>query len=149
MVTTTAAGTSTMQIVEYHVKYNTTTAQNPPEATVVVGVRVNIKKVTIVVTSTTWKHEVRVLLDHSHNKHLIFVTKDKPMLCPYSNRLVSQSWNTSNGIAQKCKLRGSWTSYTTPIAKVLPRTWCCWVRQDSDSKSSIQNLMQLSTVRLW
>ncbi len=53
MVTTTAAGTSTMQIVEYHVKYNTTTAQNPPEATVVVGVRVNIKKVTIVVTSTT------------------------------------------------------------------------------------------------
>ncbi len=32
MVTTTAAVTRTMQIVEYHVKYNTTTDQNPPEA---------------------------------------------------------------------------------------------------------------------
>jgi hypothetical protein len=31
MVTTTAAVTSTMQIVEYYVKYNTTT-ENPPEA---------------------------------------------------------------------------------------------------------------------
>ncbi len=32
MVTTTAAAASTMQIVEHHVKYNTTTAQIPPEA---------------------------------------------------------------------------------------------------------------------
>ncbi len=32
MVTTTATVTSTMQIVKYHVKYNTTTDQNPPEA---------------------------------------------------------------------------------------------------------------------
>ncbi len=88
---------------------------------------------------------MQVLLDRGHNRHLVFVTKDKPMLCPYSNRLVSLLWNTSNGIAQKHKLRGRWTSYTTPIAKVLLRTWCCWVRQDSDSKSSIQNLMQLST----
>ncbi len=71
------------------------------------------------------------------------------MLCPYLNRLVSQSWKTSNGIAQKRKLRGSWTFYTAPIAKSLLRTWCCWVKQDSDSKSSIQNPMQLSTVRLW
>ncbi len=71
------------------------------------------------------------------------------MLCPYSNRLVSQSQNTSNGIAQKHKLRGSWTSFTALIAKGLLRTWCCWVKQDSDRMSSIQNLMQLSTVRLW
>ncbi len=54
MTTTTAAVTSTMQIVKYHVKYSTITAQNPPEATtVVVVVKVNLKKVTIIVTSTT------------------------------------------------------------------------------------------------
>jgi hypothetical protein len=32
LVTTTATVTSTMQIMEYHVKYNTTIALNPPEA---------------------------------------------------------------------------------------------------------------------
>jgi hypothetical protein len=55
MVTTTTAVTSTMQIVGYHVKYNTTTNQAYlKQATVVVGARVNLKKwVTIVVTSTT------------------------------------------------------------------------------------------------
>jgi hypothetical protein len=41
MDTTTAAVTSTMQIVEYHVKYNTTT--HLKQTTVVVGVRVNQK----------------------------------------------------------------------------------------------------------
>ncbi len=54
----------------------------------------------------------------------------------------------SNEIAQKRKLRGSWTSYTAPIAKGLLRTWCHWVWQDSDSKSSIQNMMQSSTTRI-
>jgi hypothetical protein len=45
MVTTTAAVTSTMQIVEYHVKYNTTTNQTHlKQTTVVVGVRANLKK---------------------------------------------------------------------------------------------------------
>jgi hypothetical protein len=52
MVTTTAAVTSTMQIVEYHVKYNTTIDQTHlKQTTVAVGVRVNQEKsVTIVVT---------------------------------------------------------------------------------------------------
>jgi hypothetical protein len=88
------------------------------------------------------------------------------MLCPYLNRLVSQSWNTSNGIAQKCKLRGSWTSYTTPIVKrfysepdaieygktliaigsIQNLTWSSMT--DSIRKCSIQNLMQLSTTRV-
>ncbi len=46
MATTTAAVTSTMQIVEYHVKYNSTTDQTHlKQTTVVVGVRVNIKRV--------------------------------------------------------------------------------------------------------
>ncbi len=67
------------------------------------------------------------------------------MLCPYLNRLVSLSWSTSNGIAQKRKLRGSWTSYTAPIAKGLLRTWCCWVSKTLIVKGSIQNLTWLST----
>ncbi len=45
MVTTTAAVTSTMRIVEYHVKYNTNTDQTHlKQTTVVVGVRVNLKR---------------------------------------------------------------------------------------------------------
>ncbi len=55
MVTTTAAVTSTMQIVEYHVMYNTTTDQTHlKQTTVVVGGKVIPKnKGAIVVTSTT------------------------------------------------------------------------------------------------
>jgi hypothetical protein len=43
---------------------------------------------------------VRVLLDSGPNGDLIFVNKDKPMLLPYSKRLVPQSWNTLNGTFQ-------------------------------------------------
>jgi hypothetical protein len=43
---------------------------------------------------------MRVLLDSGSDSNLIFVNKDKPMLPPYSKRLVPQSWNTSNGIFQ-------------------------------------------------
>jgi hypothetical protein len=55
MVTTAATVTSTMQIVEYHVKYHTTTDQTHlKQTTVVVGDKGKPKKgVTIVVTSTT------------------------------------------------------------------------------------------------
>ncbi len=56
MVTTTAAVTSTMQIVEYHVKYNTTTDQNqnPPKADHCCGRgKGKQKKVTTIVASTT------------------------------------------------------------------------------------------------
>ncbi len=108
MDTTTAAVTSTMQIVEYHVKYNTTTDQNPPEGDHCCG-RGECKPKNGCHCSNKYylKHIVRVLLDRGHNRQLVFVTKDQPMLFPYSNRLVQQSWNTSNGIAQKHKLRGS------------------------------------------
>jgi hypothetical protein len=41
---------------------------------------------------------VWVLLDSGSNDNLIFVNKDKPMLLPYSKKLVPQSWNTLNGI---------------------------------------------------
>ncbi len=44
-----------MQIVEYHVKYDTTTDQNPPEADHYCGRGKNKqKKVTTIVTSTTY-----------------------------------------------------------------------------------------------
>jgi hypothetical protein len=45
MVITTTAVTSTMQIVEYHVKYNTTTDQTHlKQTTVVVGVRGDLNR---------------------------------------------------------------------------------------------------------
>jgi hypothetical protein len=56
MVTTAAAVTSTMQIVEYHVMCNTTTDQTHlKQTTLVVGGKVTPreKRVTIVVTRTT------------------------------------------------------------------------------------------------
>ncbi len=45
MVTTATAVTNTMQIVEYHVKYNTATDQTHlKQTTFEVGVRVNLKR---------------------------------------------------------------------------------------------------------
>jgi hypothetical protein len=52
------------------------------------------------VTNTVSKYLVRVLLDSGSKGNLIFVNKEKPMLLPYSKRLVPQSWNTLNGIFQ-------------------------------------------------
>jgi hypothetical protein len=47
---------------------------------------------------------VQVLLDSGSDRNLVFVNKDKPMLLPSLNKLVPQSWNTSNRIVQtKCK----------------------------------------------
>jgi hypothetical protein len=73
------------------------------QTTAVVGVIVNLRMVTTVVTSTTQSISTGVLLYCCHNNgHLVFLTKDKPMMCPYSKRLIPQSWNTSNGISQRC-----------------------------------------------
>jgi hypothetical protein len=79
MLTTTAAVTSTMQIVEYCLKYSTTTDHNPPEADHCCsrgkgkpknGYHHSIKYYL--------KHIVQVLLDRGHNRHLVFVTKYRP-----------------------------------------------------------------------
>jgi hypothetical protein len=43
---------------------------------------------------------VRVLLDSGSDGDLVFVNKDKPMLLPFSKRLVPQTWNTSNEMFQ-------------------------------------------------
>ncbi len=102
MVTTAAAVTSTMQIVELYAKYNTTTNHNPPEADHCCGRGKGKPKNGYHHSNKYYLNRiVRVLLDHGYNRHLVFVTKDKPMLFPYSNRLVSQSRITSNGISQK------------------------------------------------
>jgi hypothetical protein len=37
---------------------------------------------------------VQVLLESGSNGNLFFVSKDKPILLPYSKKLVSQAWNT-------------------------------------------------------
>ncbi len=58
---------------------------------------------------------VRVLLDSGSDGDLIFVNKDKPMLLPYSKRLVLQSWNTLNGIFQmqrKAQLKLNFFEYS-------------------------------------
>jgi hypothetical protein len=46
------------------------------------------------------KKNVEVLLGSGIDGDLVFVNKDKPILLPYSKLLVSQLWNTSNGIFQ-------------------------------------------------
>jgi hypothetical protein len=49
---------------------------------------------------------VWVLLDSGFDGDLILISKDKPILLPYSKKLVPQLWNTSNEIFQtKCKAR--------------------------------------------
>ncbi len=75
MGTTAAAVTSTMQIVELHVKYNTTTALNPSEADHCCGRGKGKSKNGYHHSNKYYlKNLVRVLLDHGHNRHLVFVT---------------------------------------------------------------------------
>jgi hypothetical protein len=79
MVTTATAVTSTMQIVEYHVKYNTTTYHNLSEAVYCCGRGKGIPKNRYHhINKYYLKHTVQVLLDRGHNRHLVFVTKDNP-----------------------------------------------------------------------
>ncbi len=72
------------------------------QTTAEVGVIVNPRMVTTVVTSTTQSISAGPVISSYNNGHLVFLTKDKHMMCPYSNRLVPQLWNTLNGISQKC-----------------------------------------------
>jgi hypothetical protein len=97
--------TSPSQSEELHVNHITPTASNPSEGSttaVVAVMRGNPKDgYTRQRSNKHCKQKiVRVLLDSGSDGDLIFVNKDKPMLLPYSNRLVPQLWNTSNGIFQ-------------------------------------------------
>ncbi len=75
---------------------------------------------------------VWVLLDVGSDGNLVYVNEDKPMLLPYSKRLVPQLWNTSNGIFQtkrKARMELNFFKY-------------------SDSNRSLQNRMWSSTARM-
>jgi hypothetical protein len=97
--------TSSSQSKEIHINHSTPTASNPPEdsTTAVVAVMQGNPKdgCTRQRSNKHCKQKmVRVRLDSGSNGDLIFVSKDKPMLLPYSKRLVPKSWNTLNGIFQ-------------------------------------------------
>jgi hypothetical protein len=83
---------------DVHVNNNTPTASNPTEGrtTAVIAVmRGNPKDgYTCQCSNKHCKQKlVRVLLDSGSDGELIIVKKEKPMLLPYSKRLVPQSWN--------------------------------------------------------
>ncbi len=97
--------TSQSKSKNVHSNNSTPTTSNPPEGrtTAVIAVmRGNPKAKDGYTRLRSNKHckqrMVRILLDSGSNVDLIFVNKGKPMLLPYSKRLVPQSWNTSNGI---------------------------------------------------
>jgi hypothetical protein len=76
MVTTAAAVTSTMQIVEYHVKYNTTTDQTQSRPPSWQGVSLHLEKKGYHCSYKYYlKHTVRVLLDQGHNRHLVLLPR--------------------------------------------------------------------------
>jgi hypothetical protein len=103
--------TSPSQSKDVHDNDSTPTASNPPEGkttAVIAVIRGNPKDGYTRQRSNKHSKQriVPVLLDSGSDGDLIFMSKDKPMLLPYSKRLVPQLWNTSNGIFQtRCKAR--------------------------------------------
>jgi hypothetical protein len=86
---------------DVHVNNSIPTASNPTEGrtTAVIAVmRGNPKDGYIRQCSN--KHCKQKIVDSGSDSNLIFVNKDKPMMLPYSKRLVPQLWNTLNGIFQ-------------------------------------------------
>jgi hypothetical protein len=97
--------TSPSQSKELHVNHSNPTSSNPSEGSttaVVAVMRGNPKDgYTRQRSSKHCKQKiVQVLLDSGSNGNLIFVNNEKPMLLPYSKRLVPQLWNALNGIFQ-------------------------------------------------
>ncbi len=97
--------TSPSQSKDVHDNNSTLTAFNPPEGktTAVLAVMRGTPKdgYRCLCSNKHCKQRiVQVLLDSGSDGDLIFVSKDKPMLLPYSQRLIPQSWNTSNGVFQ-------------------------------------------------
>jgi hypothetical protein len=98
--------TSPSQSKEEHVNHSTPTASNPSEGkttAVITVMRGNPKDgYTRQRSNKHWKQKiVWVLLESGSDSNLIFVNKDKPMLLPYSKRLVLHSWNTLNGSSRR------------------------------------------------
>jgi hypothetical protein len=88
-----------------HINYSSFTNKDPPEGkpTAVIAVMRGKSKDSYYCHCSNKHYKqtlVWVQLDSGSDGDLVFVSKDRPMLLPYSKRLVPQSWNTSNGIFQ-------------------------------------------------
>ncbi len=84
-----------------NVNYSTLTNKDPPEGkiTAVIAVMRGKPKDNPLrhCSNKHYKQKlVRVLLDSGSDSNFVFVSKDKPILLPYSKRLVPQLWNTLN-----------------------------------------------------
>jgi hypothetical protein len=94
-----------------HVNYSTPTNKDPPEdkTTAIIAVMRGKTKDGYHRNRSNKHYKqklVQVLLDSGSDSNLVFVSKDKPILLPYSKRLVPKLWNTLNGIFQtKSKAR--------------------------------------------
>jgi hypothetical protein len=96
---------SSSQSKGIHNNYSTPTTKDPPEGkTKAVIAVMRGKPKDGCHRGRSNKHNKQkyfwVLLDSACGHNLVFINKDKPMLLSYSKRLVTQSWNTSNGIFQ-------------------------------------------------
>jgi hypothetical protein len=88
-----------------HVNYSTPTNKDPPEGkTMAIIAVMKGKPKDCYHCCRSNKHSkqkcARVLLNSGSDGNLVFGSKNKPILLPYSKRLVLQSRNTSNGIFQ-------------------------------------------------
>jgi hypothetical protein len=97
--------TSSSQNKGLHVNYSTPPTKDPPEDKKTADIAVMRGKPKDGYhhhrSNKQYKQEiVWVLLDSGSDGELVFVNKNKPMLLPYSKRLVPQSSNTLNGIFQ-------------------------------------------------
>jgi hypothetical protein len=135
-----------------HVNNSTPTASNPTEGrtTAVIAVmRGNTKDgYTRQCSNKHCKQNiVRVLVDSGSDGDLIFVNKDKPMLLPYSKRLVPKLWNTLNGIFQmRHKARVELNFFKHSDSKryhVEPDV----VRYDKDSKLQYDLILGTVTIK--
>jgi hypothetical protein len=97
--------TSSNQNKGLHINYCIFTNKDPPEGntTAVIAVMRGKPKDGYHCHRSNKHYEqklVQVLLNSGSDGNLVFVRKDKPIMLPYSKRLVPQSWNTLNGIFQ-------------------------------------------------
>jgi hypothetical protein len=97
--------TSSSQNEGLYINYSTPTNKDPPEgktSAVIAVMRGELKDGYHCHRSNKHckQNLVRVLLDSCSDSELVFVSKGKPILLPYSKRLFPQSLNTSNGIFQ-------------------------------------------------
>jgi hypothetical protein len=128
--------TSSSQNKEIHGSYSTPTTKDPPEGKTMAVIAVMRGKLKYgfhhQCSNKHFKQKLlRVLLGSDSDGDLVFVNKEKPMLFPYSTRLVPQPWNTLNGIFQtKCKARIelNFFEYSSDRKRFLNLMWSSMTR---------------------